>query len=121
MVIRGACERCEEEAKPAMNESKITIEEVTDPIEIARHRSWHEKARRNAEWLSTHWSDLLPQAYGKFVAVAGQKAFIADTGEEAEARARAAHPDDEGLLSQYVFPPGGPRIYGNRGKMGLLR
>jgi hypothetical protein len=104
-----------------VNEPKITIEEVTDPAEIARHRAWHEKARRNADWLEMHWADILPQAHGKFVAVAGQEAFIADTPEEAVARARAAHPDDEGLLSQYVFPPGGPRIYGNRWKMGPVR
>lgn len=97
-----------------MNESKITIEEVTDPVEIARHKAWYAKARRNSEWLEGHWPDLLPQAHGKFVAVAGQEAFIAESGEEAEALARAAHPDDEGLLSQYVFPPGGPRIYANR-------
>ena len=100
--------------KLPMNESKIILEEVTDPVEIARHRAWHEHFRRNAEWLETHWAEVLPQAHGKFVAVAGQEAFIADTGEEAEARARAAHPDDEGLLSQYVFPPGGPRIYAHR-------
>lgn len=102
-----------------MNEPKITIEEVTDPVEIARHRAWHEKALRNSEWLETHWADILPQAHGKFVAVAGQEAFIADTDEQAVACARAAHPDDEGLLSQYVFPPGGPRIYGYR--RGMVR
>ena len=100
-----------------VNEPKFIIEEVTDPAEIARHKIWHEKASRNSQWLETHWADVLPQAYGKFIAVAGQEAFIADTTEEAVARARAAHPDDEGLLSQYVFPAGGPRIYGNRRKL----
>jgi len=104
-----------------MNEPRITIEEVTDPVEIARHRAWHEKARRNAEWLEAHWPEIRPQAQGKFVAVAGQEAFIADTGEQARALARTAHPDDEGMLSQYVFPPGGPRIYGYRWQMGSVR
>jgi hypothetical protein len=51
------------------------------------------------------------------LAVAGQQAFIADTLDEVLAMARAAHPNDEGLLAQYVFPPGGPRIYGNRWRM----
>ena len=97
-----------------MNEPKLIIEEVTDPVAIARGRAVHEQFGRNARWLAAHWPDLLPQAYGKFLAVAGQEAFIADTIEEAHARARAAHPEDQGLLSQYVFPPGGPRIYGNR-------
>ncbi len=97
-----------------MAQRKVIIEELTDPVEIARHRAWQEKARRNADWLETHWAEILPQAHGKFVAVAGQEAFIADTGEEAVARAKAAHSDDEGVLSQYVFPPGGPRIYAHR-------
>jgi hypothetical protein len=97
-----------------MNESKMIIEEVTDPVEIARGRAVAEQFHRNAQWLAAHWPDLLPQAYGRFLAVAGQEAFIADSIDEAQARARAAHPQDEGLLSQYVFPPGGPRIYGNR-------
>jgi hypothetical protein len=57
---------------------------------------------------------LLPRAYGKFLAVAGQEAFLADTPEEAWALARAAHPDDDGAFSRYVRPPGGPRIYANR-------
>jgi hypothetical protein len=54
-----------------------------------------------------HWSDLLPQARGKFLAVAGQEAFLADIPEEAWAQAQAAHPEDDGALCQYVFPEGG--------------
>jgi hypothetical protein len=97
-----------------MDEPKVTIEEVTDPVEIARHRVVDEHFRRNADWLETHWADVLPEAHGRFLAVAGQEAFIADTGAEAEARAKAAHPEDEGILTRYVFPPGGPRIYAHR-------
>ena len=46
-----------------------------------------------------------------FVAVAGQEAFIASTPDEAWTTARAAHPEDDGALCQYVFPGKGPRIY----------
>jgi hypothetical protein len=42
----------------------------------------------------------LPQAYGKFVAVAGQEAFIADLPGEARKMAKAAHPDHDGVISQ---------------------
>ena len=66
-----------------MKDPMFVIEEVTDPVEIARHRAQHERTRRNSDWLQSHWADLLPQARGKFVAVAGQEAFIADTAEEA--------------------------------------
>src|SRR5882757_8587131 len=96
---------------PHMNEKKLVLEEVTDPIEIARARAQDERHKRNLEWLESHWSDLLPHARGRFLAVAGEEAFVADTPEEAWARARSAHPEDNGAFSQYVFKEGGPRIY----------
>jgi hypothetical protein len=98
-----------------MNENKFTLEEVIDPAEIARFRAQHERHKRNLEWLESHWADLLPHARGRFLAVAGEEAFVADAPEEAWARARAAHPEDNGAFSQYVFKEGGPRIYDNRG------
>jgi hypothetical protein len=98
-----------------MSEPCLTIEEVTDPVQTARAREQHERARRNSYWLQAHWPDLLPRARGRHVAVAGQEAFIADTPEEAWAMAMAAHPDDTGALLQYVRPEQGPRIYAYRG------
>jgi hypothetical protein len=98
-----------------MDQPKFTIEEVTDPAEVARFRAWHEQFRRNSDWLQAHWADVIPQARGRFVAVAGQQAFLGDTAAEALAQARAAYPEDEGAFVRYVFPPGGPRIYAHRG------
>ncbi len=97
-----------------MSEPKFIIEEVTDPVEIARHRAQAEQAKRNSDWLQAHWADVLPQAHGKFLAVAGQEAFIADTPGQAWAWAEQKHPEDRGALVQYVIPEGGPRIYENR-------
>lgn len=99
----------------ALDEPTVVMEEVTDPREIARHLALHEKFERNSDWLETHWHEVLPQARGRFLAVAGQQAFLGDTLEEALAKANAAHPEDEGLLAQYVLPEGGPRIYAHRG------
>lgn len=98
-----------------MSEPRIIIEDVTDPDAIARIVSQHEHARRNSAWLQAHWSDLLPQARGRHLAVAGAQAFIADRPEEAWAMAMAAHPEDDGGLLQYVRPEQGPRIYADRG------
>src|ERR1700740_1043301 len=95
-------------------EPQLTIEEIDDPASLARLRAQDERARRNSAWLQARWAELLPQARGKFVAVAGQEAFIADTADAAWKMARAAHPEDDGAISQYVFPQGGPRIYANR-------
>ncbi len=103
-----------------MNEPDFVIEEVTDPTEIARERAQHQRAKRNSDWLQAHWSDLLPAARGKFVAIAGQEAFIADTPEEAWAQAARAHPEDDGALCQFVFPHTGPRFYGHRRRVADL-
>jgi hypothetical protein len=88
----------------------FTITE-TDPVDCESFNRQHDQAVRNSLWLSSHWPDLLPEALGRFVAVAGQEAFIADTSAEARARAETAHPDDKGLLVQYVPLEKGPFIY----------
>jgi len=100
-----------------MKDPELVIEKVTDPAEIARHRALRERAKRNSDWLQAHWADLLPGVRGKFVAVAGQEAFIADTPGEAWSQAKKAHPEDDGALCQFVFPHMGPRFYGHHGRM----
>jgi len=90
------------------------IEELTDPVAIARARAQDERHKRNADWLQAHWADLPPQVHGKYLAVAGQEAFLADTPQEAWAKAKQAHPADDGAFCQYLLPNKGPRIYANR-------
>jgi hypothetical protein len=104
-------------AEEVMNEPRFLIQEVTDPTEIARSRAQDERGKRNSEWLEAHWGELLPQARGKFLAVAGQQGFLANTPEEAWAWAAAVHPEDDGAFVQYVRTGEGPRIYGNRGRL----
>lgn len=96
-----------------MSQPRFVIEEVNDPVEVARFRAQAERARRNSDWLQAHWPELLPRARGKFLAVAGQEAFIADSLDEAWDLAMAAHPEDDGAHLQYVRPERGPRIYAN--------
>jgi len=100
--------------RASMIEPKVVIEEVIDPIEIARHREQDDQFKRNLDWIQSHWSEILPADYGKYLAVAGQQAFLADSPQEARALAEAAHPNDKGIWVHYLRPPGGPRIYGNR-------
>jgi hypothetical protein len=94
-----------------MSRPPFVIEE--NSASSASTRAQHEQAQKNLDWLQYHWPDLLPPALGKFVAVAGQQAFIADSPAEARSRAIAAHPEDKGVLVQYVRPEKGPHIYGN--------
>jgi hypothetical protein len=96
-----------------MREPVFQIEEINDPVEVARCKAQDERDRRNSDWLQAHWADLLPQARGKFVAVAGQEAFIAGTPEEAWAWAARVHPEDNGALVRHVRVGQGPRIYAN--------
>src|SRR5262249_59644919 len=58
---------------------EITIEEVTDPVYLERLRQHRERAQKNWDWLAAHQHELLPHGFGKFLAVAGQEAFLADT------------------------------------------
>jgi hypothetical protein len=106
IIVRGESDR-----------PKVVIEEVTNPDEIARFEEQYAQAQRNWNWLEAHWPDLLPHALGKYVAVAGQEAFIAEDGVEARAQAVAAHPEDKGVIVQFVRPEKGPRIYANRREM----
>jgi hypothetical protein len=93
-----------------MIDSPLIMEVVDDPAVIARVRAQNERFERNSDWLEAHWADLLPQAFGKHLVVAGQEAFVADTSAEAWALAKAAHPDDDGSFCQYGLPIRGPRI-----------
>ena len=97
-----------------MAEPTCIIEEIYDPNEVARAQAQDARHRRNSEWLQTHWADVLPQARGKFLAVAGQEPFIADTPAAAWAWIDAMHPEDDGAIVQYIRPETGPRIYVDR-------
>ena len=96
-------------ARPAFR-----MEEVSNRHDIARARAQDERHRRNSDWLQTHWAEVLPQARGKFLAVAGQEPCIADTPEAAWAWVATMHPEDDGAMVQYIRPETGPRIYAGK-------
>ena len=75
---------------------QLTVEFGASPniAEAEASRARQERARRNSAWLQAHWGLLLPHAVGKFVAVAGEEAFIADTPQQAWAWAAETHPQD---------------------------
>ena len=104
-----------------MWDPKIVIEEVTDPAEIARHREVAAAFVLNSNWLQGNWHQLLPQARGKILAVAGQEAFLADTPEEAWQWTKDRHPEDKGPLVRYVIAKEGPRIYVCPGRLAGVR
>ena len=100
-----------------MDEPKLNVEVNDDPDFNVRFHTRRAQFRKNMNWLSSHWADVLPRASGRFVAVAGQEAFVADDPLEAERLASAGHPDDGGVFVKYVDPRKGIRLYGNRRRM----
>jgi hypothetical protein len=91
-----------DQRSPIMSENSVTLEIATEPAEISQVTDHDRRLKRNLEYLNARWDDLRPRECGRFVAVAGQELFIADTYQEALDKARAAHPDDDGYWAQHV-------------------
>jgi hypothetical protein len=94
--------------------TQITMEEITDPEELAWFRVQWEQAERNSAWLQAHAHEIYTQQRGKFIVVAGEELFVGDTPEEANALAKAAHPEDRGSLSRYIYPKKMARVYAHK-------
>jgi hypothetical protein len=94
-------------------QNPIVIEEVTDPVALAEARAQRGQFDRNSAWLQAHASEVYSKHRGKCICVAGQELFVADTAQEALARAAAAHPDDNGRFVHYIPKDRLPRIYAN--------
>lgn len=89
----------------------IVMEEVTDPEELARARAQRERFDRNVTWLQAHGAAVYSRHRGKFLCIAGEELFVADTPDEALARGVAAHTDDDESFLHYVPAEKLPRIY----------
>src|SRR5947199_8486832 len=97
------------------NSPPIIMEEVTDPVELAKARAQDERFKRNLEWFKTQASEVYRVHRGKCVAIAGQELFVADTPAEAIALACASHPEDDGMFMQIIRREKGGMIYAYRG------
>lgn len=91
----------------------LVIDEVTDEAQVARHRAQDERHARNLKWLEAHW-DALPNVRGRYVAVANEQAFVAETADQGWQWAHTRHPDDDGAIVLLVPLESGWRIYANR-------
>jgi hypothetical protein len=89
------------------------MEEVTDPVELARSRAQWERFDRNSAWLQAHVPEIYSRYRGKFICVAGEELFVGNTASEALALAKAAHPEDDGLFIRYIPLEKMTRIYAN--------
>src|SRR5437879_1989811 len=101
--------------------SDLVIEEVTDPVEVAKARVQRERFERNSAWLQAHAPEVYSRHRGQCICVAGQELFVADTPEEVLARATAAHPEDDGRFLHYIYRERMERIYAHQRRLEPLR
>jgi hypothetical protein len=105
----------------AVKSSQLTMAEVTDALEIAKTKAQRERFRKNADWLQAHVPQVYAQHRGKFICVAGQELFVADTAPEAVAAARKAYPEEDGFLLRYVPREKLERVYAHSWSVDAVR
>jgi hypothetical protein len=96
-----------------MEENPIVVEfENSDtPEELAAAQRQHEQFERNSAWLEAHILEVGEKHRGKIICIAGEELFVGDTTQEAVAKAKAAHPEDKGLFTRYIYKEKAARIY----------
>ena len=85
--------------------------EYPGPEEMAQIRARLERCDRNWDWLEAHASEVYSHR-GTYICIAGQELFVGDVLQEVLARAKAAHPDDDGRITRFIPKERGPRIHG---------
>jgi hypothetical protein len=95
----------------AVKQTPLVMTEVSDAAEIATAKQQREQFRRNADWLQAHVPEVYSRHRGKYICVAGQALFVADTAPEAVGAARKAYPEDDGVLLRYIPREKMERIY----------
>jgi hypothetical protein len=94
-------------------QQRFEIVLVTDPVASATALAQYDMANRNWAWLRTRLSELGSGNLGRYLCVAGQEPFIADTPEEARKLAKSAHPEDLGIITYRFRTTDRPMIYAN--------
>jgi len=92
----------------------LTMSVVTDAAELESLRAQMVRLALNSAWLQARAAEVYSRHRGKYIAIAGQELFVADTVQAAMALAQAAHPTDDGVLTQYIPRRSGARIYAHR-------
>jgi hypothetical protein len=95
----------------------MVVQEVTDPQELASARARREQFDRNVAWLQAHAAEVYARHRGRFICIAGEELFVADTAREALALGTTAHPEDQGSFVRYIPRERVPRVYGRVGRV----
>ncbi len=98
----------------SVDEPLIIMEQITDPVELAKAQAREELFERNSVWFDAHATEIYHTHRGKCLCISGEELFVADTPAEALALAKAAHPDDDGRFTRIIPKENLPRIYAQR-------
>jgi len=104
-----------------VQQPSVIMEEVTDPVELAKAHAQDERFARNWAWFEVHASEIYTTYRGKCLCVSGEELFVADTPEEALAMALKAHPEDDGRFTRIIPQEKVARIYGDQWCMAPVR
>jgi hypothetical protein len=123
---RKIVDNCSLEAFPMVTAPQqvpipIVMEEVTDPVELAKARARGERFARNLAWFEAHALEIGAAHRGQCICIAGQELFVADTPQAVRALAKAAHPEDDGFFLHYIPRERTVRIYADRRRMAVVR
>jgi hypothetical protein len=89
----------------------LMVTDVTNPDDLARVDSQNTQFGRNLSWFQEHVDEISALYRGRWICIAGQEVFAADTAREAIALAHAAHPQDVGHFTYRVPTKRAARIY----------
>ena len=92
---------------------QVVMEEITDPVELAKAQAQRERFDRNWVWFKARATEIYERFRGQCVVIAGEEIFAAATAKEAWALAGAAHPEDEGSFILSIPREKMARFYGN--------
>jgi len=99
---------------------KVLLVEETDAVAVAQALARNERFERNWAWLEAHATEVYGHR-GKFICIAAEQLFVAESVEEAYSQAKAAHPDDDGAFTRYIPVERLARIYADRRSVARLR
>ena len=74
----------------ATKENPITMEIMTDPVELAKAKVRDELFQRNLSWFQVHAPEIYVAHRGKCICISGEELFVADSPNEVLALAKAA-------------------------------
>ena len=97
----------------SLKKLQVVMEEVTDPVELAKAQAQRERFERNWEWFKPQATEIYERFRGQCVVIAGEELFAAATAKEAWALAETAHPKDDGNFILSIPSEKMARFYGN--------